>query len=381
MYGKEIDDIIELFEDIKMSSVLCDDDGKILWCSAYARDGEMPLCEGATLASIFMKNEVQYGKAKKVIAEQGMSKGELICFSMDFEFKVKGIKEKNKIYSFWIFEKKLLSRKSRKNKISAKHMSNIANNYSNLIFEIYNTTEPIARAFERVALFEELTYVNLVSRNCYSLLRMTTNIDEYMRAVSGKNLSYPTLCSLKTELQEFITQLNLLLQAAELTVEISFDNEDKKYFVNADIYKLYLAILNVLNNSFRHSFSSVPISIYVSDDDEYAVIEITDEGDGMNEQMVEHAFDAFYSTNLITNTPEGLGLGLFVTKSIIEELGGNVSISSKEYEQTTVTLRLPLAEVSQSAMYLGSGKVMYDMLEEPLSIVHSFLPSVCTVQD
>jgi two-component system sensor histidine kinase HydH len=65
-------------------------------------------------------------------------------------------------------------------------------------------------------------------------------------------------------------------------------------------------------------------------------ITVQDTGCGMAPEVLERAFDPYF-----TSKPRGTGLGLAIVYRIIDEHGGNVWISSKENQGTTVTMTLP----------------------------------------
>ena len=69
----------------------------------------------------------------------------------------------------------------------------------------------------------------------------------------------------------------------------------------------------------------------------YAQVTIKDSGSGIHEDIKKHIFDPFYTTKI-----QGMGLGLTLTKEIIEAHGGEISVESKEGKGTTFIIRLPL---------------------------------------
>jgi two-component system NtrC family sensor kinase len=74
-------------------------------------------------------------------------------------------------------------------------------------------------------------------------------------------------------------------------------------------------------------------------DDEYFEICFTDNGSGISQENLQRIFEPFYTTKA-----NGTGLGLAVTRKIIEGHGGTLEISSETCSGTTVAVRLPLQE-------------------------------------
>ena len=62
----------------------------------------------------------------------------------------------------------------------------------------------------------------------------------------------------------------------------------------------------------------------------------TDSGGGIAPDVLPHVFEPFYSTK-----PEGLGLGLFISRNIVKQHGGQIEVDSRVGEGTTFTVWLP----------------------------------------
>ena len=70
---------------------------------------------------------------------------------------------------------------------------------------------------------------------------------------------------------------------------------------------------------------------------DFAVIQVSDTGCGIDSERIENIFDAYYST-----TPQGSGLGLATAKKNIEEHGGAISVVSERAKGTAFTVKLPI---------------------------------------
>ena len=69
----------------------------------------------------------------------------------------------------------------------------------------------------------------------------------------------------------------------------------------------------------------------------FIIFEVSDNGAGMNEEVLQKLFSSFFSTK----GHRGTGLGLMVTRKLIEEHKGEISVTSQEGEGTLFTVRLP----------------------------------------
>ncbi|MBD3267304.1 GHKL domain-containing protein, partial [bacterium] len=117
--------------------------------------------------------------------------------------------------------------------------------------------------------------------------------------------------------------------------------------VRVDPQKMQRVVANLFRNSIEAIRSShipngnIALDVYLQH--ETLVMEVTDNGPGMPEQIKEKIFDPFTTTKSI-----GTGLGLYLVCEIIENHGGTINIDSTPGEGTTIRILLPLKEVSTS---------------------------------
>lgn len=124
--------------------------------------------------------------------------------------------------------------------------------------------------------------------------------------------------------------------------KIDFDNRVNGLRVYVPYRSLYRAIKGVLRNSIDSSAPEMPITISSWADDEFICFEVTDHGCGMDAATMAKAGEPFFTSKA---PGKGLGLGLFLTKSMAERYGGDLHISSEQGQGTKVRLRLSRAQV------------------------------------
>jgi signal transduction histidine kinase len=105
-----------------------------------------------------------------------------------------------------------------------------------------------------------------------------------------------------------------------------------------------LILGNLIENSVKYSVKGSPVNITVSLGDEFAHIVVVDQGRGMSKRDVKKAFKMFYRGEESTKTAiPGTGLGLFIVKTSLEQIGGKIKLSSKGSGLgTAVEVYLPL---------------------------------------
>ena len=109
--------------------------------------------------------------------------------------------------------------------------------------------------------------------------------------------------------------------------------------VITDRHRIYLVLMNLLRNAVHATNPGDNIRVRALVDGEDAVIEVEDEGCGMSPEVQAQIFDPFFTTK----GQEGMGLGLRLSKSSVERMGGTLECESTEGEGTTFRIRMPVA--------------------------------------
>lgn len=131
----------------------------------------------------------------------------------------------------------------------------------------------------------------------------------------------------------------------ERRVALSFDLHPAP-LVWCDTDKLREVLRNLLDNAIKYNKQggAIDVSVYRSPDERTLICEVRDTGYGIPKNQQHKMFQKFFRADCsVTREMLGTGLGLFITKAIIEKMGGNISFSSVEGEGTTFTFTLPLA--------------------------------------
>ncbi len=149
------------------------------------------------------------------------------------------------------------------------------------------------------------------------------------------------LCRIDTLLQEC---LRLVKKDAE-TRGIRLTNELRagELQLQVDPRQLTRAVLNILINALEATPEGGRVRLFSRIRDDVCEIEIRDDGPGMSPEIRQRAFDPYFTTK-----PDGTGLGLSVTRGIIEEHGGYIDINSVENQGCQVLISLPITQEAPS---------------------------------
>jgi signal transduction histidine kinase len=149
-----------------------------------------------------------------------------------------------------------------------------------------------------------------------------------------------------SDIEELLSNLISSYQASfeKKKLKINFKKPDKKLpLVMVDPEKIKIAMQNLIENAINYSFEGGEITISLSLREKDILFSIEDKGIGIPSNQKERVFSKFFrGTNALRMETSGTGLGLFITKNIVEAHGGKIWFESEEGKGTTFYFTLPL---------------------------------------
>lgn len=179
------------------------------------------------------------------------------------------------------------------------------------------------------------------SRFADSLIQQIDELSNIASAFSNF-AKMPTASIEKVDLKEVLQQSIDLFQET-IKTKIKSQLTEESAIIFADRGQVSRAINNVIKNALQamEDIDEPELSISLKREQQYLKLSFSDNGAGMNEESLKNAF----MPNFTTKT-SGMGLGLPMVKSIVENVGGKVDIQSKERVGTTVSIYFPIVELS-----------------------------------
>lgn len=141
-------------------------------------------------------------------------------------------------------------------------------------------------------------------------------------------------CSLREELETIVFLTAATARERKIRLELEPVPDD--LLINGDGEKLRQAFLNIVINALQATPENGVVTILATTQDTDCSIFFRDSGPGIDTATREHIFEPFFTTK-----PDGTGLGLPITRKIIEAHGGTLEIESAPGKGTSVIVRLP----------------------------------------
>lgn len=139
--------------------------------------------------------------------------------------------------------------------------------------------------------------------------------------------------------------LDNLLQRSATAMDIKairLDIPEELPPVSADYNRLERIFVNLLSNAIKYSEPDSPIIVSARQADGMVNISVIDQGCGIPSEDLIHIFDRFYRVARARKA-EGIGLGLYITRMLVEAHGGSIRVESEVGEGSTFSFTLPIA--------------------------------------
>jgi signal transduction histidine kinase len=186
----------------------------------------------------------------------------------------------------------------------------------------------------------------LIQRSSQSvrwLDRLVGDLLDVARIREGRLPLQPQRIDLVSTVREVVDELSQT-QAAR-TVQLKIEAPEPM-LVDADPERIGQVVSNYLSNALKYSRPDRPVTVEVRMEGVQARVSVRDQGVGIPDAELEHIWERFYRVGGIghqSGSKVGLGLGLYISRDIVERHGGQVGVHSRPGKGSTFWFTLPLA--------------------------------------
>ena len=185
-------------------------------------------------------------------------------------------------------------------------------------------------------------YVQTILSNKEEVRRLSKLVENllFLARNDQNNYVFPTKPVDITDVINTVrSQLKQRINEKELTVRFEPARED--IIVQGEEGLLHQLFFNLLDNAVKYTPTKGTITVRLIVKKQDVEIHITDTGIGIPQHDQEMIFHRFYRADMSRTEPKGYGLGLSISKTIVEKHGGDIKITSREEKGTTVVVILP----------------------------------------
>jgi PAS domain S-box-containing protein len=193
---------------------------------------------------------------------------------------------------------------------------------------------------------EQREFLEKTYKSNERMINLINDLLNVARIEEGRYLYRPVLADIVPICQSVIDSYKEEIEKKNLKFEFKKPKDLPK--VRVDIEKISLAIQNLLENAIRYNKEGGEIEIVLKEKEKKIEFSIRDTGIGIPKDQQNRIFTKFFrAPNAMRMETEGSGLGLFITKNIIEAHGGEIWFESEEGKGTTFYFTLPVASCTK----------------------------------
>lgn len=321
---------------------------------------------------------------------------EVLVFSLGLAYRQRQKIQAGEQANFALKESQLLQEKKQLEADRLKSLNEFKTRfYTNITHEFRTPLTVIMGMCENISKHEEEK--ELIQRNSKKLMQLINQLLDLSKLESGS-------MSLRKVHQDIIVYLQYLTEsfysaAMQRNIRLVFHSEEEKVMMDYDEDKIQQVVDNLLSNALKFTSETGKIILHASKVEQagqaFLKLKIKDTGIGIPPENINAIFDRFYQiTHADNRHAEGTGIGLALTKELVELMDGRIEVTSELGKGTEFVLYLPIA--AQATLGLGkqkeqdtattneirhSGEISPEKTDENAGVSSSAFPELLIIED
>ncbi|MEG0773971.1 ATP-binding protein [Clostridium sp.] len=192
-----------------------------------------------------------------------------------------------------------------------------------------------------------LKYKDTLKQNIYRLIRLVNNLIDITKIDSGFFEVIIENHNIISVVEDITLSVAQYIENKD--IELTFDTEVEEKIIACDPHALERIMLNLLSNSVKFTKPGGNIKVNIFDKDKSIIISVTDTGSGIPKNKLDVIFQRFRQADeLHTRNHEGSGIGLALTKELVQMHGGNISVESEYGIGTSFIIEIPIKVIAEN---------------------------------
>lgn len=196
---------------------------------------------------------------------------------------------------------------------------------------------------------EKNEFVDIIYDQGLHLSALVNDILDFAKIQAGKMDYYIQQCSPEEMINDVIESLESMaeIDQIKLTLENRATNSDC-YF---DHIRLKQVVTNIVNNAIKYNKKGGWVKVWIESNDSHLVLHVEDSGKGIPVEQQSKVFDEFETLGKVALHHQGTGLGMPISKRLIEGMGGSINLESEEGVGSHFWIEIPRTKVLDEEVY------------------------------
>ncbi len=189
--------------------------------------------------------------------------------------------------------------------------------------------------------------VDIISKNTERLIQLVNNILDISLLDNHRLNLQTSVVDLAQAARQAAAEFEEAARRREIHLQVHAPHEPVRVWGDAD--RLAQVLGHVLSNALKYTPAGGEVNLRLQIEDDDAVIEVTDTGIGIGEDLREKVFERFFQGgDTLTRQSGGAGLGLFLARALVDLHGGTIRALEPKHAGARIHIRLPLETSSRS---------------------------------
>lgn len=248
-------------------------------------------------------------------------------------------------------------------KMKDRFLANTSHELRTPLHGIINIAQSVADREQAGMTYRSVEDLKLLVTLGHQMSHLLNDLLDAVRLREKRIMLKPKPMSLQSVVHGVFDILKFTPKAAD--VEMRMDIPEQLPYILADEKRLLQILLNLLHNALKFTEAgTITVSAKVVND--HVLIEVTDTGVGMDEETRQRVFLPYEQGHPGFNDAKGIGLGLSISKELVELHGGTLSVTSELGQGSTFAFMLPVAEATgdEAAAELAAGQESFSYIVE-----------------
>ncbi len=222
-------------------------------------------------------------------------------------------------------------RKKERQAMFGRMAAGLVHDLSHPVQNIGNSCKLIVRVYDDPEYRQ--TFTRTIDREIDTLKRVLDDLRNVARPAPVER--FPL--DVNRSVSDIVESMRGFAEESGIALEPKFASEP--VIIEGDVFALGRVYRNLITNAIQATQAGGRVTISTARDRDHVEVSVTDTGSGIPSERLNAIFDDF-----VTTKKRGLGLGLAITKRIVEQLGGTITVASEVGKGTTFTMRFPVAQ-------------------------------------
>ena len=242
-------------------------------------------------------------------------------------------KLKNELYKITVMLKEEAENSKKQKEALADSVSDISHQLKTPLTSILIMLDNLSQSNNMDEITRE-KFINEIARQIESMNWLVISLLKLSKLDAGVIEFQNEKINIKEMIKEIISNLEIISEIKNEKIKISSNKE--AYFIG-DYNWNKEAIQNIVKNAIEHTKENTEIDVNIEENDVYTSISITDNGEGISNEDLKHIFDRFYKSK--NSAENSFGIGLSLSKSIIEKQNGYIQVETEQGKGTTFIIK------------------------------------------